>query len=669
MIDQSARARHRKPMAPAPASVAAPQGYAQQALPPPPPPQMPAELLANPAIRRALEKQARQARLIRRAVVLGEKEYCVIIDADGKREIKVGPARVFPGPYDQFMVKGSRARIYDAYELLPQRALWLRVIAPISKSELLQKLPRGVVLEKDAFHPGDELLLTGVSTFFFPFNEIEVLSPETGEAVVGNDHSRVFIEAIGIDQKSGIYVRDLATGEVRLVRGKQSYLVDPRKEVQITRTVPEDDWNLWIGQNEPHKATGDAVTTPWAVSITVPHNTAVLATSADGQRVIEGPCVTLLGYEETLTPILLSTGTPKSDDSPLRTCFLRTVGNRVSDVINVETADFVRISIRVSYSVTFLQEHKSRWFNHVNYIQVMIEHLRSLLRARCRSLALSQLWPRLPDFIRDTILGEKAEGKARPGRIFAENGTHVTEVEVLTSTIEDKGIAELMQKVQSQSVTLQIGDRQAQEQLTSARLRDDIAIKTQELQQAAREREAKMAELTRRFSQEAALAEARAEENLAREKQRLADEREAEAVKARWARETAAKDAELKLLGRDAEARAGAQKMLQGAEIDLQTQLRNLEILLIQAQSAATVAERQAVQKGLIEAMTALGDKIMLAEAAANMNLVSLFKGKDVATLLSEVLGGTKVMPTVRALIDKFGSGNGPTAAPPANGG
>ncbi len=71
------------------------------------------------------------------------------------------------------------------------------------------------------------------------------------------------------------------------------------------------------------------------------------------------------------------------------------------------------------------------------------------------------------------------------------------------------------------------------------------------------------------------------------------------------------------------------------------------------------MAERQAVQQGLIEAMTALGDKILLGEAASNMNLVSLFKGKDVATLLSEVLGGTKVMPTVRALMDKFGGANG----------
>ena len=133
---------------------------------------------------------------------------------DGKREIKVGPARVFPGPYDTFMIKGSRNRVYDAYELLPQRALWLRVISQISREEMAQKMPRGVQLEKEMYYPGDELLLTGVSGFFFPFNEIEVLSPSTGEAVVGNDHSHVFIEAIGIDQKSGIYVRDLATGDI-----------------------------------------------------------------------------------------------------------------------------------------------------------------------------------------------------------------------------------------------------------------------------------------------------------------------------------------------------------------------------------------------------------------------------------------------------------------------
>ena len=96
--------------------------------------------------------------------------------------------------------------------------------------------------------------------------------------------------------------------------------------------------------------------------------------------------------------------------------------------------------------------------------------------------------------------------------------------------------------------------------------------------------------------------------------------------------------------------------------------MRNLEVKLIEAQAAATVAERNAVQRGLIEAMTALGDKIMLAEVAENMNLVSLFKGKDVGTILAEVLRGTQVMPTVRSLIERYGNASSPGIAQAAGG-
>jgi major vault protein len=652
IVNQSARARHRKaaPEAPQAQMASGPGMAAQTPISPPPP----ADILSSPALRRALEKEARQARLIRHAVVLGEKEYCVIIDADGKREIKVGPARVFPGPYDTFMTVGSRNRVYDAYELLPQRALWLRVIAPITRDELARKLPRGFKTEKDQYHPGDELLLHGVSTFFVPFNEIEVLLPETGQAVVGNDHERVFIEAIGIDQKSGIYVRDLATGEVRLVRGKQSYLVDPRKEVQITRSLPATDWNLWVAANEPHKRTNTPVTTPWALSIQVPNNTAVLITAASSRRVVEGPCVELLGYEESLYAMSLSTGTPKQDSQLLRTCFLRTVGNRVSDVVVVETADFVKISVHVSYSVTFMAEHKDRWFNHENYIQVMVDHLRSLIRGRVRAMSLSSVWPQIHSMVRDTILGEKKEGQQRPGRVFAENGTIVTEVEVLSAAIEAREVADLMQRVQTQSVTLQIGDRQAQEQLASAKLHAEIDAQSQELAERAQQRAAKLKELVRKLEHERAMAEMREAEMVYTMRQQLENARTEEELRARLAREAEAKTAELKLLSEDAQARAVAQRLLAAVQIEELVARRDQELRLIQGQSAATVAERQAVQQGLIEAMTALGDKLMLAETASNMNLVSLFKGKDVGTILAEVLGGTRVTGTLQSMRERY---------------
>ena len=652
-VDQSARARHRK-LSPAPspsqmmaqgqltpfpaapsregAPAAAPAGFGAMAMPE----EAARDVLVSNTVRRALERQARQT-------------------------IKVGPARVFPGPYDTFMTAGSRNRIYDAYELLPQRALWLRVIASLTRADLAEKLPRGMMLDKDDYHPGDEILLTGVSTFFVPFNEIEILSPESGQAIVGNDHSKVFIEAIGIDQKSGIYVRDLTTGEVRLVRGKQSYLVDPRKEVQITRTIPIDDWNLWIAANEPHKRTSIPIVTPWAVSVTVPNNTAVLVTSANDRRVVDGPCVTLLGYEETLYPVLLSTGTPKTDDHPLRTCFLRAVGNRVSDEIEVETLDFVRVAIRVSYSVTFVTAQRDRWFNHENYIQIMVDHLRSIARGRCRTLTLMNLWPQLPNILRDTILGERKEG-TRAGRQFAENGTAVTEVEVLNATIEDEEVAELMQRVQTESVTLQIGDRQVNEALVSAKLRAEVEREKQTLYEEARRQEAKLGELTKRLAHELALAVVRQDEVVARERQALT-QREAAALEARNERLKADKDAEILRLTEESKARAEAARMVDGAELEKAERLRALELSLIAAQSSATVAERAAVQQGLIEALTGLGDKVVLGEVAKNMNLVSLFKGRDVATLLAEVVRGTKLDATLRTMTTRPPAPEGETPA------
>lgn len=604
------------------------------------------QIMSSDVLKHALEREMRKARLVRQAVVLSEKEFCVILDADGKKQNKRGPARVFPGPYDSFMTKGSRERIYNAYELLPQRALWLRFIAPIARDKLESLLPRGVKLDQDTYHPGDEMILTGVNSFFFPFNEIEILHPLTGQPHIGNDHSEIFVEAIGIDQKSGIYVRDLTTGEARLVRGKRSYLVDPRKEVHITRTIPADDWNLWIAVGEAHKLTSQPVTTPWAVSVIVPHNNAALATSADGQRVIEGPCVELLAYEETLAEMKLSTGRPKSDERPVRTCFLRTVGNRVSDIVTLETSDFVTIEVAVSYQVNFDKQLRDRWFNHENYVGVLCDHLRSLVRGRARQISLTDLWPNIPIIIRDVILGEKtAEG--REGRLFEENGMRVIEVEVLSSKILERDIAELLEQVQRESVSLVIGDKQSSEQLRSQKLRHDMQRQHMDMQRETAELKASLDGLVHKLKLDARLATMRGNESVEREGAELSATREKLMLEGNIERTRMHEQAQIERRRESATAQVDINRMTHEESLNHQQALTQLEIQKIDASSKAIVAERQAIQPALVEALTALGDKIMLGEVANNMNLVSLFKGKDVATIFAEILGGTKLGRTI----------------------
>jgi hypothetical protein len=376
----------------------------------------------------------------------------------------------------------------------------------------------------------------------------------------------------------------------------------------------------------------------------------VLATSAAAQRIIEGPCVALLEYEETLVPLRLSTHTPKNDDEPLVTCFLRTFGNRVSDRIEVETADFVRIHIRVTYNVTFLREQKDKWFNAENYIQVLCDHLRSIVRSRTRTLPLSSLWPQISAVVRDTILGPRGEGgeAGRKGRYFADNGMLVSEVEILDADIEDGLIAEMMRNVQRESVTLTIGDRQAQETLVSAKLRADLERQRLELQAASKERELQLAEHARKLAHEARLAELRERELVLREQGELTAAREQSELRAKLEREAALRAANLDALAKDAAARAAAAQALHQEEVEHLSKVRQLEILLLEAQARAVVADRTAVQPQLVEALTALGDKALLAEVAQNMNLVSLFRGKEAGEILKEIVGGTRFAPALQ---------------------
>src|SRR5690606_21521339 len=75
-----------------------------------------------------------------------------------------------------------------------------------------------------------------------------------------------------------------------------------------------------------------------AVGISVWSGYAILVTNKRGTRhVVQGPADILLQYDESLQPIELSTGTPKSDVRLLKTVYLRSANNQVSDIVKVET--------------------------------------------------------------------------------------------------------------------------------------------------------------------------------------------------------------------------------------------------------------------------------------------------------------------------------------------
>lgn len=583
----------------------------------------------------------------RKAVILGPKNFCFLFDADGNPRIVRGPARVFPGPHDTFMIRGSRRRVYDAYELGEHQALYLRIISPVSREQLLARLPRGTALEdRPHFEAGYECLVRGLPSVFFPFIEAEVLNPLTREPHVGNDHDNVVLTAIGIDQKSGIYVRDLRTGMVKMVRGETSYLVDPRCEEHVHRSVPHDRWNLWIGHAEPHKVTTGAVTTPWALSVIVPNNEAALVTSRHGRRVVLGPCTELLQFEEQLTPLRLSKGKTKDGHTTVTTCFLRIQGGRVADNFEVESADFVRFRVKLGLSGGFEGEPE-RWFNVDDPVKLLADTVRARVREAARTQVATQILQDLPTLVRQALFGETSELR------FAENGMLLTGVDVLAVAVADSALADLFGNVQREAVSLQLQDQQHRRRVESVRHRDQIDAEEHSLQRSASQRMSETSKL-----------EALDAHTLELHRQSLAADRE----DAKHARKQALDKAlaDFALAAQSARAAAAAAQRVQSAESEARAaELANAAALAharalaeIDQQTAGALASADAVRLGalqreLVGALHAAADSEVMKAAATNMNLVSLLGGKTPADLLAQVVRGTPLARSSDSMRDR----------------
>jgi len=571
-------------------------------------------------------------REVRQALVLGPTEFCSLIDRDGQPQRKSGPGRVFPGPYDVVQITGSRNNgIYDAYHLRDDRGLLLRVVAGnIKREELAIQLPANVVFDKPVYHKGDEIFLTGISAYLVPGTAIEVIDPETRLPQVGNDHGKVFVKAIGVDQKSGIYVAEVKTGSVNLVRGEKSEVLDPRSKRQVTRRIPGSAWNLMIGHSEPHKmiagAAGDPryprpetmVETPWALSITVPNNEAVLVTSRSGRRCVTGPRTELLAYDETLQVLGLSRGKEKSDTDLLKTCFLRVDGNCVSDRIRLQTRDYVDVEVDVSYGVRFegtTPEEQAKWFNYTNYVQFFVDHLRSVLRAEARKLTLAEIIEQVAEFVRDTVLGVKPADGHRTGKKFDENNMRVYEVEVLAWSIPDESVAERISQTNRSVVVRQFEVADSQNALETQRVQDandsetkklriDMLRRDQDLKLLSAEAESVVANRHHDLNQSLAARQHQDKMELQKEQADLEDALTAR----RLEREKKAADQNIRIKTSN---NAAAEKH-DKAEAELHIQQ-------VAAEAEADVKRLAAVQPQLVEAITGANNANLAGELARSL--------------------------------------------------
>ena len=431
---------------------------------------------------------------VRDAVTLERLEYCILKDEDGNKRYVHGPAVVFPEPTETFVDSPKGGCIFRAIELSKITGIYVKVIAEYKDDD-------GTV------HPvGEELFITG--------NDQMIYYPRPEHAIINYDN-KITHHAIAIPEGEGRYIMNRLTGEITTVKGPAMYLPDPRTEVVVKRKLTQKQCELWfpgnyaaleynIGLSEKsvekslknidfdsvsfltstsmdstlanleakaNISRGTSYTKPrtitldnkfdGVVSVDVWTGYAVNVISKSGERkVVCGPQTILLDYDQTFEELQMSTGKPKTTDNLIKTVFLRHENNKVSDLVDIETKDFVNCRIKVSYCVDFQKEYMDKWFSVENYVKYMCDRIRSDMKRIAKNYTIEQFYQQYSEIMRAVALdsGCETDGEnGKKGRFFCENGMLVHDCEVLSisidSDIEDMLIAH-QQEMIAQSLKL-----------------------------------------------------------------------------------------------------------------------------------------------------------------------------------------------------------------------
>jgi major vault protein len=290
------------------------------------------------------------------------------------------------------------------------------------------------------------------------------------------------------------------------------------------------------------------------VSIDVWTGYAVEVVSKNGDRqVVCGPQTILLDYDQTLEVLQMSTGKPKSTDNTLKTVFLRHENNKVSDIIDIETKDFVRGQVRVSYCVDFDTKSKDKWFNVENYVQFLCDRQRAKMKREAKKYTIEEFYQNYANIVRNTALSDP---------LFEENGMIVSECEVLGITV-DSNVAKILSTHQTEMVSkaLELSTAAARVQVAEALAeaeQKENEVKTQQMinkMELQREEAVRKAEISAEMARKKE-AEQRAQAEAENALQGLIDT----AHKAKLAREKAEADAEIDRKKREAAIEAEKQE-------------------------------------------------------------------------------------------------------------
>ena len=505
---------------------------------------------------------------------LREDEYLVVRVYDEGHDAPIGTERVVRGTDTSFYIPetglevlpaAGNSYVSKARRLRKGAGLHIRVVKSFEQ-------PAGEAIPAGKYEAGQDIFIADGEGYFFPTSSVEVVSE---------------IKAIPLGEREGIYARDIATGHIATVTGPINYLPDPTRVEVVVRPLDDDHADLYgVPKN---------TVSVRALSIYVPSSFAVLVTAKNKRKVVRGPQTHVLDYDEDLEVLQLSTGKPKTTERTLRTCFLQTEGNKVSDVLRLKTADHNEIEVSVSYRVSFVGPDDVRWFNVTDYVGLLCDHAGSLLRAAVRACSIETFYQSSTEILRTAILGEKHEKEPRPGRHFEENGMWIYDVEILDVRILDPEVQALIGGAQRNAIVADVTRRQELLRLETERLKEQVR---------------------RAICDEQA-------QTMAAEEKRVEKKRAVDLA--------------------TAESAAAVSSVADQARLVAKEREQDLERKMLEARVAAFRDQMAALAPELVSTLKTLGHQQLAAELSRNASPLAILGGESVTDVVERLLGALPI--------------------------
>jgi len=683
---------------------------------------------------------------VRDAVSLESLEWCLKLDQDGTKAYEKGPQVVYLSPTQEYVLGPNGERKFKALELNPEMGIHIKVLAPYNDDGSPVNNP------DDAGHKeGDEIWITGKTD--------KIYWPRPEHSIIKRGGEQIHY-AVMVAKGRGRYLLNKETGDVELVLGPAVLLPDPRKYRFVKRPLPDSKVRLWFpknstGSHEANKqmreksggmdylvddglrsmsyaktlggaeltrgmresvadfSSGDEITRKakftkpqaidlsddfeGAIPIRVYTGWAVKVVDSQGKTdVVVGPVTRVLQFDEDLEVISLSAGTPKGTEPAIQDVYLRVSNNQVSDVIVATTKDMQTLQIPVKYRVNFRMEYREQWFDVEDYVKLLTDHLRSLVRAFVQRHNVDEFMDNHIDIIRDAVLGAAGsgnDGKGRLGKLFIENGMHIYDMEVAEPIFEDREIEKALVGARHSSMKQTLELKQLEERLAFTKKAETIkqqmaaegektAVQQHELDLAAKARgqeaemkaiaatrerndaklDAQKADLT--GQQELKMAEVAADLELQEMQLDGKISREDAELKARIVREGAVAEAKLdeeakvlaaKLAGQEKEDQIHAAvlgRRIKDADqveaVEKAKLARELERLV--AEVKAAVDKAKAIDPEVYKTLEVFSQNALAAEVAQGMAPLSILGGKNVVDFITKALDGTPLADTFRKL-------------------